>query len=117
MRLEMAPIALRYPPDDVRLLIEHALGRLGHAILEPGAEAQADALVLEPASPEDLAAARRLRTLRPDLPIVCVSIAPPFAEALALRPDAYLVKPFTVAGLRSTVQNVLAARPQALRAG
>jgi CheY-like chemotaxis protein len=116
MGLEMALIALRHPPDDVRLLIEHALGRLGHAILEAGAEAQADALLLEPASPEDLVAAQRLRAMRPDLPIVCVSIVPPFAEALALQPEVYLVKPFSVAGLRSTVQNVLDARPQARRA-
>jgi hypothetical protein len=115
---DMASIALRHPSDDVRLLIEHALGRLGHVILEQGAEGGADVLVLEPASPEDLDAACRLRALRPELPIVCVSIAPPFAEALALRPDAYLVKPFSVAGLRSTVETVLTAQPQqVLRAG
>ena len=109
MRPEMAFIALRHPRDDVRQLIEHALGRLGHVTLEPAEEDRADVLVLEPASHEDLSAAQRLRTLRPDLPIVCVSIAPPFAEALALRPAAYLVKPFTVAGLRSTVEGVLEA--------
>jgi DNA-binding NarL/FixJ family response regulator len=114
----MALIALQHPADDVRLLIEHALGRLGHEILAPEADDGADVLVLEPASPEDLAAARRLRARRPELRIVCVSIAPPFAEARALRPDAYLVKPFSVAGLRSTVESVLmSAQPQALRAG
>ena len=113
---EMAFIALRHPRDDVRQLIEHALGRLGHITLDPADEERADVVVLEPASPDELAAAQRLRTLRPELPIVCVSIAPPFAEALALGPAAYLVKPFTVAGLRSTVESVLAADLRELHA-
>jgi len=107
---EMAFIALRHPRDDVRQLIEHALGRLGHITLDPADEERADVVVLEPASPDELAAAQRLRT------IVCVSIAPPFAEALALGPAAYLVKPFTVAGLRSTVESVLAADLRELHA-
>ena len=40
---------------------------------------------------------------------MCVSISPPFPEVLELRPAAYLVKPFTVAGLRATVESVLSA--------
>ena len=116
MHPEMAFIALRHPTDDVRLLIEHVLGRLGHVTLEPDAEEHADVVLLEPASPEDLAAAQRLRALSPELPIVCVSIAPPFAEARALRPEAYLVKPFSVAELRSTVENALAINAAAARA-
>ena len=103
----MAHIALRHPEGDVRRLIEPALSRLGHVIVVDEAQAGADVLVLEPASEPDLEAARLLRGARPDLPIVCVSIAPAFPEALELEPDAYLVKPFTVAGLRSTVEGLL----------
>jgi DNA-binding NarL/FixJ family response regulator len=111
----MALIALRHPEGDVRHLIEHALSRLGHVIVDDGSEARADVLVLEPASAPDLEAARLLREARPDLPIVCVSISPPFPETLELEPEAYLMKPFTVAGLRSTVEGVLARELRGLQ--
>ncbi len=116
MRREMALIAIREPQDDVRLLIEHVLGRLGHVTPGAGSEDRADLLIVEPASPLELAEARRLREARPDLPIVCVSIAPPSPEALALEPAAYLVKPFTIAELRSTVEGVLNLELRGLRA-
>jgi DNA-binding NarL/FixJ family response regulator len=105
----VAYFALKHPQDDVKQLIEHALGRLGHVSLGEGEETRANVLLLEPASAPDLEAARRLRELWPELPIVCVSISPPFPEVLELRPAAYLVKPFTVAGLRATVESVLSA--------
>ena len=105
----MANIALRHPNDDVRQLIAHALSRLGHTILPESAEDDAHVLVVEPASRVDLDSAKDLREADPQLPIVCVSILPAFDEALDLDPAAYLVKPFTVAGLRSTVESVLDA--------
>ena len=105
----MAYFALKHPQDDVRQLIEHALGRMGHVSLGEGEETRANVLLLEPASAPELEAARRLRKLRPDLPIVCVSVLLPFPEVLELRPAAYLVKPFTIGGLRATVENVLKA--------
>jgi CheY-like chemotaxis protein len=103
----VAYFALKHPPDDVKRLIEHALGRLGHTSVGAGEETRANLLVLEPASAPELEAARRLRETRPDLPIVCVSISPPFPEALELHPAAYLVKPFTVADLRTSVESAL----------
>ena len=103
----VAYFALKHPQGDVKQLIEHALGRLGHVSLGAGEETRANVLVLEPASAPDLEAARRLREAHHDLPIICVSILPPFAEALALRPLAYLLKPFTVVGLRATIESVL----------
>jgi DNA-binding response OmpR family regulator len=105
----VAYFALKHPQDDVRQLIEHALGRMGYVSLGEDEETRANVLVLEPASAPHLEAARRLRELRPDLPIVCVSVLPPFPEVLELRPAAYLVKPFTIAGLRATVESVLNA--------
>jgi DNA-binding response OmpR family regulator len=108
----VAYFALEHPQDDVKQLIEHALGRMGYVSLGAGEETRANVLVLEPASGPHLEAARRLRELCPGLPIVCVSVLPPFPEALALRPAAYLVKPFTIAGLRATVESVLNAGPR-----
>ena len=64
--------------------------------------------MVEPASALHLEAVRRLRELWPDVPIVSVSILPPFPEALALRSAAYLVQPFTIAKcLRAIVESVL----------
>jgi CheY-like chemotaxis protein len=113
---EMAYIALRHPKDDVRQLIEHALLRLGHVTVPEHEEHHAHVLVVEPASEPDLEAAQRLREAHPDLPIVCISILPAFDEALELEPAAYLVKPFTIAGLRSTVEGVLGKELRGLQA-
>jgi hypothetical protein len=111
----MAYIALRHPEGDVRHLIEHALSRLGHVIVDDELDERVDVLVLEPASAADLAAARLLRDAQPSLPLVCVSISPPFPEVLELEPEAYLVKPFTVAGLRSTVERALTGEQRDLQ--
>jgi hypothetical protein len=107
----VASFALKHPQDDVKQLIEHALGRLGYVGLGEGEETRANVLVLEPASAPHLEAARRLRELCPELPIVCVSVLAPFPEVLELRPAAYLVKPFTIAGLHATLESVLNASP------
>ena len=112
----VAYFALKHPQGDVKQLIEHALGRLGYVSLSEGKETRANVLVLEPASAPDLEAARRLRELCPELPIVCVSVLAPFPEVLELRPAAYLVKPFTIAGLRATVESVLNAGPRSFPA-
>jgi CheY-like chemotaxis protein len=112
----MALIAIREPQDDIRRLIEHVLGRPGHEILAADAEGRADLLVVEPSSPLDLEAAARLRAQRPGLPIVCVSVVPPFPEALELAPSAYLLKPFTVAALRHAVEQALNGELRGLRA-
>jgi CheY-like chemotaxis protein len=106
----MAHIAIREPQEDIRTLIEHVLRRLGHSTLTADLEEHADLLVLEPASRLDLDAAALLRARHPELPIVCVSIAPPFPKALQLGPSAYLMKPFTLTALRHAVK--LAFNPQ-----
>ncbi len=112
----VAYFALKHPQDDVKQLIEHALGRMGYVSLAEGEETRAHVLVLEPASAPHLEAARRLRELCPELPIVCVSVLPPFPEVLELRLAAYLVKPFTIAGLRATIETVLNPARAASRA-
>jgi hypothetical protein len=52
----VAYFALKHPQDDVKQLIEHALGRLCHVSLGDNEETPANVLVLEPASAPDLEA-------------------------------------------------------------
>jgi hypothetical protein len=61
----VAYFALEHPQDDVKGLIEHALGRLGYVGFGESEERRANVLVLEPASAPHLAAVRRLRELSP----------------------------------------------------
>ena len=103
----MARIAIGEPQDDVRLLIEHVLVRMGHDPVGRHEADDADALLIEPASPHDLALARHVREQRRELPIVCISIEPASEDALALDPAVYLVKPFTLAGLRDAIERAL----------
>lgn len=100
----MARVLIADPDHETRELLERFVSRLG---LEPvcangGSHeeyATVDAAVVEPADETSLALARSLRTLRPDLPIVFASIAPPSVPARALAPQAYLLKPFRLAVL------------------
>jgi two-component SAPR family response regulator len=66
-------------------------------------------MILEPASAEGLAAAAKLRHRLEDLPIICASIEPPSVESNALRPVAYLVKPFRLGELEAAISDALAA--------
>jgi two-component SAPR family response regulator len=105
----MGRIAISEPHEDVRALYRHVVERLGH---EPVCSTQlddsaVDALVVEPASENGLALAREIRTSRPDLPIVCVSIYPRGPEVVDLRPLAYLVKPFALAELERVLTHAL----------
>ncbi len=111
----MAHIAVAEPQADVRLLIEHVLDRIGHTTADERDSGTADAFLVEPASPYELELAMHARRRRPDLPIICVSIEPPSPEALALNPAVYLMKPFTLAGLRAAIETALNQVGSALR--
>jgi DNA-binding response OmpR family regulator len=65
-------------------------------------------MILEPASGEGLAIARRLRRRLEDLPIICASIKPAGPAIDGLCPIAYLVKPFRLSELESAVAAALA---------
>jgi CheY-like chemotaxis protein len=65
-------------------------------------------MILEPASPDGLAAAARLRGRLEDLPIVCASIYPPSKESRALAPVAHLIKPFRLRELEAAIVSALA---------
>jgi hypothetical protein len=66
----VAYFALKHAQDDVKQLIEHALGRIGYVSLGEGDETRANVLPLEPSRPSNLELARRLREVCPGLPIV-----------------------------------------------
>ena len=108
----MARILISEPHPDLRVLIEAVVRRTGN---EPvgqreliGGDAPA-AMILEPASADDLAAASQLRRRLEDLPIICASIFPPTDESSALGPVAHLIKPFRLRELEAAIVSALAA--------
>ncbi len=110
----MAQVLISEPHADVRGLFEHMVARLGHnpvpvTALTQDAVTSADLLLVEPADPAGAALARLAQELRPTLPIVCASIAPPSLE-LGLIPTACLLKPFSLAELRATLDRALAGK-------
>ena len=110
----MARILIAEPHADTSALLAFVVRRLGHEpVLYDGSPEQAagaDALVLEPGDGGALALAARLRERWPELPIVCTSIFPRWAEADAIRPDAYLVKPFPLLELQRVLARALDRR-------
>jgi len=108
----MARILIHEPHPDVRILLEAIVRRAGHDPVGHGELANDDApelMILEPASADGLAAAARLRRRLGDLPIICTSIEPPNGASNALRPIAYLVKPFRLGELEAAICSALAA--------
>jgi CheY-like chemotaxis protein len=94
------------PHAEVRALLGHVVERLGHEAVYPTGprgevlpDGDVDVLLLEPADPEALLAAERLRSRHEKLPIVCASIYPESEQVAALEPLAYLLKPFGLADL------------------
>ena len=106
----MARILIHEPHPDVRVLLEAVVRRAGHEPVGRGELTVDDSLelmILEPASAEGLAAAARLRRRLEGLPIICASIDPPSLAARALRPVAYLVKPFRLGDLEAAIAAAL----------
>jgi DNA-binding response OmpR family regulator len=104
----MASILLSEADPDVRRLLVILLERLGHQpiVLDEGdleSPPPADLMLLEPAAPERLEQARRIRADRPSLPVVCVSVLPAEARFLTLGPLVHLTKPFTSEELDATI--------------
>ena len=81
--------------------------RIGHEPVDAvnGAAPDADAAVIEPATPNGLALASSLRARSGGFPLVFVSIYPQRAEAAALAPEAYLQKPFHLAEIEAALRN------------
>ena len=107
------------PHAEVRALLAHVVERLGHEAVFPSGrhgevlpEANVDVLLVEPADTAALSTAERLRSGCGELPIVCASIHPDSEQSGALRPFAYLIKPFGLCelerALRGAVESVAA---------
>lgn len=111
----MARILIIDPSPEICELIGHVVQRLGHEpvrLVGPGQGVQsgADLALVEPAFPETLAVAQRLREADPELPIACLSIQAKSEVALArLAPVAYLMKPFALRELEELVRTTVGA--------
>jgi DNA-binding response OmpR family regulator len=105
-----ARILILDPSPEIRELIARVVRRLSHepvgaGWLPDGRVPECELAVVEPAFEESADAARRLRQLRPDVPIVCVSIYPKWDPAVAaLDAVAYLMKPFALAELEAAIR-------------
>lgn len=90
-------------------LLERAVTRLGHELLPcRGHSETAELLLVDADDDRALAYGERLRTERPDLPIVALSIYPPEPGPARLDPAAHLLKPFTRAELERAIATALA---------
>ena len=94
------------PSPDVRDLFTRLLARLGHETTFVADGGPVDVAIVEPTAAEAAAAVEQLRAARPDMPVVCVSVAPKSAET-ALGCVAYLVKPVHLDQLRAAVDCAL----------
>jgi DNA-binding response OmpR family regulator len=105
----MARILLAEPDPSNRELLEAVVRDLGHEALHAWTDGAppVDAVILEPASPSAMRIARALRLAEPGLPVVCVSSRTATADALALDPSAYLVKPVALEELEAAVTDAL----------
>jgi DNA-binding response OmpR family regulator len=102
-------ICVLEPDADVRQLIVRILEEAGWDVTTDAASAEA--VVVDPAYAELFEQVRALKQQRPQLHVVCLSIAPPEPHVLhALEPDAYLHKPFQRAQLIAALGAVAQSR-------
>jgi hypothetical protein len=113
----VATILICDPDPATRSLLELLCQRLGHAPIGPvewTQGADADLLLLEPASGPALRLARGFRRRFPSHPVVCVSIDGPTGEALSLSPVAHVMKPFRRSQLERALEQALIPSPEAV---
>jgi CheY-like chemotaxis protein len=103
----MARVLISEPHADNDALLRRAVERLGHEIVDDRDVEQVDVAVIEPAEPEGVRLARRLRERA--VPFLFTSVHPPAPEDLALAPVAYLVKPFPLSAVEQVLEYALAA--------
>jgi DNA-binding response OmpR family regulator len=105
-------IAIAEPDEDIAALLAQVVERSGHQPIiasECPLPDDVAVLLLEPASPSDVALARELRRRRPQLPIVCISRLEPSEEGALLDPLCYLLKPTPLRELKNAVAEAVAA--------
>ena len=109
----MARVLIYEPHNDISVLLELVVQRLGHEPVRfAGGNLEGldvDAAVVEPGEDTGLEVARALRAK--DVPVLFASIYPPDNELLELRPVMYLVKPFPLFALERALQQALTPMP------
>jgi hypothetical protein len=89
------------PNADVRALFVRLVRRLGHeAVLGAGAE-DVDVVLIEPGSANARRPLAAVRARNPNVYVICASVYP--KEETRLEADAFLVKPVSLAALRSAL--------------
>lgn len=109
----MARVLIVDPDREITDLFAHAVERLGHVPLlwddGTSVDVEADVALVEPARPRALAFARALRSAKPGLGIVVVSIRSRGGADRELRAVAHLDKPFERRELERALDTALAA--------
>lgn len=104
----MARVLICEPHRELLHLLERAVSRLGHEPLPwSGDSTAAELLLLDTDDDRAVACGERLRTSRPDLPVVALSIYSPSPTPPRLEPVAHLLKPFTRAELERAIATAL----------
>jgi DNA-binding response OmpR family regulator len=107
----VASVLISEVEPDVRRLLVVMVERIGHtaAVLEPNVVAppRADILLVDPRSRTGLEHARLVRAFSPELPVVCLSTLPEYADFLGRGPTLYLPKPFTLEQLHAALATAL----------
>jgi hypothetical protein len=86
------------PNADVRALFLRLLRRLGHV----GVDAEdVDVVLIEPGSAEARRSLVAVRARNPNVYVICASVYP--KEEASVEADAFLVKPVSLAALRSAL--------------
>jgi DNA-binding response OmpR family regulator len=116
----VARVLICEPHDDIGVLMELVVRRLGHDPVVYREDAAADdlsafdAAVIEPGAERGLRLARALRAS--NVPVLFTSIYPAETDVLALDPAAYLVKPFPLYALERALAAALALGEQPVAA-
>ena len=99
------------PDPEIRDLVGLVAQRIGLDVVAdvPTPSLSIDVVVVEPESFRAFLAAQVLRERFPELPIICVSIAPPSPKTAELRPLMYVQKPFTLDELKRALTRALPA--------
>ena len=104
----MPRVLILEPHDDVRLLLEVSMERLGYEAVGPAHDhpGEVDAVVLEPSWTAGRAILKRLGDAVP--PVVCLSIFPREAGLAPPESVAYLVKPASLDALGDALRSACA---------
>lgn len=106
----MARILISESHPEVRKLLIRMVSTLGHEPVcahapRPGFLDGVDVVLVEPATPSGAVLAYATQLIDPEMPIVCVTVAPDPEINVAFA--AILVKPFTLLGLGCAIQLAL----------